>query len=653
MQLTAALNRIDKSIFYIFVVTMALGVFLYLPIPFFENDALRSLIFGFGVLVCSLLALFSSLLSGTLSFSKKIFSFSGAAFLLLILLSSLFIRGAGNEVFGVYGESYTLFMWLVAVLSSIIVSRYFSKENRIYFVFLPIILGFLFGFISLLIRAFLGDFADTIFGSSFSLIGSIRTFGVFSVLTTILSTSIIELSPKNKIIKVSSIVVLVLALISIVFINVFLLWFTLAVASILIFIFLRTQNANSSNKKTPVLSLAVSFFAIVMIAFGSLYGGYLRGLIDPEETFVSPRLGLSTYIVGQTIIDNPFGGVGAGNYSDAWYLHRPSESINQTSFWNTGFTGGVGTWDTFFVMHGVLGILAFIVFFGTALFISYLAIFKDKTGSNYFGSISAILLVALLISSLMFVFSFSLIILMFILFGAVFGFLFNSGFIERESFSFIRDARNSFFVITLIVFSAVVLSWSLVIISNKFINTISYQKMIKADSLGNFDKGNVEAFKILSRDANDAYARYVALRYLNLFKLEIEGNKNPEKLEGYFKSAEEAGVIAVRADGKNLQNWISLASVYDFGARVGVSGSLESAITAFEKAEALFPKSPSISFSKASLYYFTGNYKMAENYSLEALKFRPGFNEAELLYQASTEKSKSGEQQPTISDVTE
>ena len=203
MQLTTALNRIDKSIFYIFVVTISLGVFLYLPIPFFENDALRTMIFASGVLISSLLGLFSSLLSGTLSFSKKIFCFSGAAFFSLILLSSLFVRGAGNEVFGVYGESYTLFMWLVAVLSSIIVSRYFSKENRIYFVFLPIILGFIFGFISLLIRSFAGDFADTIFGSSFSLVGSIRTFGIFSVLTAILSASIIELSPKNKIIRIS------------------------------------------------------------------------------------------------------------------------------------------------------------------------------------------------------------------------------------------------------------------------------------------------------------------------------------------------------------------------------------------------------------------------------------------------------------------
>ena len=44
---------------------------------------------------------------------------------------------------------------------------------------------------------------------------------------------------------------------------------------------------------------------------------------------------------------------------------------------------------------------------------------------------------------------------------------------------------------------------------------------------------------------------------------------------------------------------------------------------------------------------------MAENYSLEALKFRPGFDDARLLYQASTEKSKSGEQQSVISDVTE
>ena len=653
MQLTTALNRIDKSIFYIFVVTMALGVFFYLPIPFFENDALKSMIFGFGVLVSCLLALFSSLLSGTLSFSKKIFSFSGAVFFLLILASSFFVKGAGDELFGVYGEVYTLSMWFTAVLASIIVSRYFSKENRVYFVFLPIILGFFFGLISLLVRGFAGGFADNLFGASFSLIGSIRTFGLFSVLTAILSMSVIELSPKNKVIKISSIVALVLSLISIVLINVFFLWFTLAVSSILLFIFLRTQKVGSPQKKTPVLSLSISFFAIVMIAFGSLYGGSLRGLVDSEEVFVSPRLGVSSVVVGQTILNNPFGGAGAGNYADAWYLYRPSDSINQTSFWNTGFNGGVGTWDTFFVMHGIFGILAFFVFFGTAVFISYLAIFKEKTGANYFGAVSAILLVALLTSSLMFVFSFSLIILMFILFGAVFGFLVNSGIVERESFSFIRDSRNSFFVIILIIFSAVVVSWSLVIISSKFINTVSYQKMIKADSLGNFDKGNVEAFKILSRDANDAYARYIALRYLSLFKLEIEGNGNPEKLEGYFKSAEEAGVIAVRADGKNLQNWISLASVYDFGARVGVSGSLDSAVTAFEKAEELFPKSPSISFSKASLYYFTGNYKMAENYSLEALKFRPGFEDARLLYEASTEKSKTAGQQSVISDVTE
>jgi hypothetical protein len=91
--------------------------------------------------------------------------------------------------------------------------------------------------------------------------------------------------------------------------------------------------------------------------------------------------------------------------------------------------------------------------------------------------------------------------------------------------------------------------------------------MIKADSLGDFDKGNVEAFKILSRDANDAYARYIALRYLSLFKLEIEGNKNPEKLEAQ-RLLESGWVPWVHKD----------SSIFE--------------------AEELFPKSPSISFSK-------------------------------------------------------
>ena len=639
MQLTTAQSKIDKAIFYIFITSICLGVFFYLPISFLNNDSVRSFIFGIGILFSSFLALFYSLLSGSISLSRKPVTFSLAIFFFLVLISSFLSLNSGNQMFGVFGDTYSIFMWFVAFLASIITSRFISKGNRIYFIFLPIVLGFIFGFISLLLRIFVGDFADTLIGPMFTIVGISKIFGVFSVLVSILSLSVLELSPKNKFIKVASILGLTLSLLSLVFLNFFFLWFTLAFSSILLFIFLRSPKQDSGLKKTPFLTLSVSFFAILMVALGVLYGNGLRNFAKSDEVIITPNFSLSSEIVLRTLGDKTLGGVGANNYSDAWYLYRPADQINKTSFWNTGFAGGFGTWDTFFVMHGLLGIIAFIIFISSSLFISYLTIFKQRQGHNYFASVFAILFICLLTASFFLALNFSLIVLLFVFLGAIFGSLFNSEVLKRETFSFLKDSRSSFFSILLILLSAVVLSYAIVIISSKFVSSVYYQRMLKVDSLGEFEKGNIMAGKILSRDINDYYSRYVSIRYLALFKLEIENNPNSPNLANYFKASEEAGILAVKADPMSVENWINLASVYDFGARIGVSGAFDSGVQAFERAEELFPKSPSIVYSKASLYYFNKDYKFASNYSLEALKYKPDFKEAFDLYNISIEKA--------------
>src|SRR3989338_8177488 len=55
-------------------------------------------------------------------------------------------------------------------------------------------------------------------------------------------------------------------------------------------------------------------------------------------------------------------GSGPNQFVGEWLMSKPS-AVNQTIFWNTDFNYGVGLIPTFIVTTGLLGIIAWLIFF--------------------------------------------------------------------------------------------------------------------------------------------------------------------------------------------------------------------------------------------------------------------------------------------------
>lgn len=305
-----------------------------------------------------------------------------------------------------------------------------------------------------------------------------------------------------------------------------------------------------------------------------------------------------TLSIGQSVFrgSGVIFGSGPNTFTRAWGEFKPP-GVNQTQFWSTDFSTGVGLVPTSFVTAGMLGILAWLAL-ATGLLIRMWRVAQQKRGAG-----TGALPVAVLAASL-FLFAFhimytpgsALSILLFLLLGVSISVATADEYQAPRLLS-LRSRRvtaafgiGSMLLITLLIVGACVYS----------ARAIASDLMVRKSAADYNSTGNLPHSLALVHQAlvvypdNDlAHRAAIELGLLQLQDMIAKGqNSNTTELQAALSRTIQEGLKAVSINSGDYQNWLALAQLYQSLGGVGVAGAYDNALSAYQRAAAENPTNP-------------------------------------------------------------
>ncbi len=336
------------------------------------------------------------------------------------------------------------------------------------------------------------------------------------------------------------------------------------------------------------------------------------------QNSVRPNL-KSTLLVGKSVLleDGVFG-IGPGNFSRAWQLHRPQDVIN-SQFFGYEFLQGADTVTTLFVTIGIFGVLTFFLLILSALYSTFVSYRQNKEGREHI--ILGLLLVALLYFagvSLLVPLSFSMLVMWMVISGL--------GIARARLTEFHPNKKLAYLLVPL----AVLLIINAFITINKARAFATYNKAQTASSI-------VEA-EMLTKKALDTYTfdgfqrvlvEYAITSNRNLVSTE-SADQDALKNEYLLKAQEavDAALAAVKVNPTNYQNFVSLGRAYELAVPFDKEGGFDNAKNAYSEAIKLYPGNPYLYLMQARLETSAGTRDGAKEWLTEALKKKQNFADA-------------------------
>lgn len=399
------------------------------------------------------------------------------------------------------------------------------------------------------------------------------------------------------------------------------------------------QTASLGTKWIWITLVALALFFMM---FGVFVNNVLPARLQVADTEARPSL-QGTIAIGQQALTQPaslFFGVGPNTFSHEWGLYKPT-SINQSAYWNTNFSSGVGTIPTSFVTTGILGVIAWILF-ALALI---LATVREavRYGKGEQGNLPAVSLgvtsVFLLSFYLLYVPGPALSTLVFLGIGLLVAFSVQTGSIGAHHVNLRAGWKGGAAAAALIFFAIVT------VVSCAGILRVLAAEMVLNRGVVTYnntqDIGSASSFVSLSLSIYPANARAhrvgIQLGLAQLQALIAKADPKDEaaraQLQGVLKQTIQHGLDAVAINGADYQNWLELAGLYQQLAGVKVGGALENARSAYERARKENPLSPLPLLQLAQLELIDGHTDVALQDLAAAVQLKPDL--AAAYYMAS------------------
>jgi hypothetical protein len=390
----SALQNISQNII---VFVFGLLPLLFIPVIFVAFDYTKTLAVVIGVLLAVIFFSLSVLRSGKVFLSTPLALFGLWGVALATVLSAVLsgdMRDAflGDDI-GVHTSLFVVLLALIATVTSLI-GLTKSTILRLYVVLTgsAVVLG-LFHILRLVFGPeflSLGIFNDLVSTP----IGGWNDLALFFGLSILLSLVALEQLPLTKWGKSLFSGVICLALVILAVVNFFAVWIVLGLVSLVVLMYTLTKDRfaektltlegkkNSVSMQSVVLSVLVFIVSLVFIIGGGGVGGYLSKLTGISYIEVRPSFEATMEITRSVFGENAFVGMGPNKFVDAWRLYK-DPSINETVFWATDFKGASGYITTFFVTTGIVGIVAWLTFFGLFLFAGFRMLFKSTHADRF------------------------------------------------------------------------------------------------------------------------------------------------------------------------------------------------------------------------------------------------------------------------------
>ncbi|MSR71269.1 MAG: tetratricopeptide repeat protein [Candidatus Taylorbacteria bacterium] len=636
------IGKVDKSTrfetlsLYIFLLIIFLLPVLFIPSGSVPLQSTKTILVVVGTLLATILWAVSRLKDGLVKIQKTPLLIAIIVLPVVALLSGLFSSNTAVSFIGQGSEvGAALFMVVVAFLALIIPSVIKSRD-RIFYSYLALILSFL--LIALFqIARLVFDGNSLSFGIFNSLtqnpVGTWKELGIFFGLSALLSVITLELITLSRAFKVLLYVAFVVSLFLAFIVNFTAIWYILGIFSIIFFVYLF-----SFSRKVSYVSLVTLLVALVFIFSGISDGKKVNDYFKLQDVDVRPSWSATFDIMYSTFKEDPLLGSGPNRFVNEWLKAKPV-GLNNTVFWNTDFNYGIGLIPTFFITQGILGILAWLSFFGLFIWVGFRAILRSIPDifSRYLIISSFIVALYLWIFSVIYVPSTVLFTLAFIFTGLFVASLAQDGLVKTYELSLFKEPRIGFIsILSLVAVIVVSLAIGYVYVE-RYIASIYYQSsIVEYNQKGNLDEASANINRAARLSPIDTY--YQSLSDIDIARMNAIINRKdltPEAMKSAFQEVYGSAITnaqqATAINSTNYQNWLSLGRVYEAVLPLGISGAYDNAKAMYIQALSLNSRSPALLLSLARLEAVNKKYPEAKKFISEALSLKNDYTEAIFL----------------------
>ncbi len=337
-----------------------------------------------------------------------------------------------------------------------------------------------------------------------------------------------------------------------------------------------------------------------------------------------PRPNLeSSLIVGKGVLlhDGVFG-IGAGSYTRAWQLYRPS-SVIVSPYFGSDFDQAFGTTTTLLATLGVFGMLAFLLLTVGALYSTYRS-YKDtppSTEKDILGALTLILLYFAVISWVV-PLSYAMLVVWMVVAGLG---------VAKAKLTVYHPHKKMAYILIPVAILFVAHSYLTV---NKARAFISFSKAGQLFSTGGVSPQVDELMS--AAIATYPYDGFYRSRIEYIITLEralvAKESKDQEALKKEYlenaAKAVDAGIAAVTLGPNNYQNYVSLGRAYELAIPFDKEGGYTRAKKSYEEAIKLYPENPYLYVMLARLEAQSGSKEGVRAELKEALKKKQNFADA-------------------------
>jgi len=630
--------------------TIFLSLFFFIPYTSVTLEASKGFLLSVGTTLSVFFWLIARLGEGKFTIPKDRLILFAGIIPLVFLVASFFSSSLYVSLFGNGFEIGTFGSMLILFVLFFLSSMYFQTEKRLWYFFGALFLGALILSVFELINMFIGfdRFMPGLLKgiSAGNLVGSWNNFALLFGLIILLCLFTLEFLKTKGFFLVAQYFLLVTGLFFLIVTNISLVWILVGIFSIIIFVYsvsiqhagIRIVHGGGENKRFPFAALIVIFVSLIFLVGSNSLGGLISRYINISNPDVRPSIVTTGQIALKAIKHNPVFGTGPNTFGLDWSLWQPKE-IASTIFWNSDFINGYSTLTTFVVTTGILGLLAWILFF--IIFVmrgiqSLRVALKDPL-SNYFILTTFMVSLYCWITFIIYTPNIIMLMLAFASSGILIGILVYRNVVEVKHFSFLNDPRNSFFaILSLMVLMIATLAVTYLYVE-KFTSVIYFSKSLNADntmeSLTHSEKMLVNA---VSLDKNDVYYRtlsqvYVAEIGLLVNDKSISTDTFKSNISQLVKLTESTASMAVSQNPNQYLNYVNLGNVYASLVTLPIDGSYENAVNSYSKAQTLAPNNPSILLAKAQLEFTKKNNDEAKKLIGQAINLKSNYTDALFL----------------------
>ena len=640
-------NRLS---FVILLFTLFLSLFFFIPYTPVTLEASKGFLLSVGTTLSVFFWLVARLGEGKFTIPKDRLILFAGIIPLVFLVSSFFSSSLYVSLFGSGFEMGTFGSILIMYLIFLLCSIYFQTEKRLWYFFKTLFLGAMILSIFELFNIFIGvgRFSPGLLQgvTSGNLVGSWNNFALLFGLIILLSVFTLEFLKTKGLFLFTQYFLLITGLFFLIVINIPLVWLLVGIFSVIIFVYsvsiqhagINVVHGGGGKKRFPFSALIVVFVCLSFLVGNNFLGGLVSKYVNLSNPEVRPSFVTTEQVALKSIKHNPFLGTGPNTFVLDWALWQPKEIV-QTIFWNTDFNEGFSTLATFVVTTGIVGLLAWILFFAVFVIrgIQSLRVALKDPLSNYFILAAFIISLYSWITFIIYTPNILMLMLAFSSSGILISILVYRKVIDVKHFSFLNDPRNSFFaILSLMVLMIVSLSVTYLYVE-KFTSVIYFSKGLKAEntteSLALSEKMLVNA---ISLDKNDIYYRTLSQIYVAEINILANDKNTPSdslnsNLQQLINYAQSSGSLAVNQNPKQYLNYVNLGNIYASLVPLSVDNSYESAVSSYLKAEELAPNNPSIILARAQLEVVKKNDEEARKLIGQALDLKLNYTDALLL----------------------